>query len=272
MRFVILRDDDTCAFTPAHCLERLYRPFLDHGMPVNLSTIPLVRTDAIRSDGLPEGFLLGNLGTPPRAVPVAENHALVEYLRSTPGYHVVQHGCEHSPNEFDSTVPGDLRDRLDRGTDSLAAAGFGRPRTFVAPYDKCSRAGLREISRFFRVFSTGWFELRRLPFSWWPFYSLKKVLKRPHWRIGRMLLLSHPGCLLSRYRPRGEIMNLVQTAIRERPLTVLVTHWWEYFPGGTPDESLIRVLHDTARWLADQSDVEVIAFSDLLLAKATLAV
>jgi hypothetical protein len=34
MHYVILRDDDTCAYTPPACLERLYRPFLERGMPV----------------------------------------------------------------------------------------------------------------------------------------------------------------------------------------------------------------------------------------------
>jgi hypothetical protein len=47
MRYVILRDDDTNALTPVECLERLYRPFLNLGLPVNLATIPKVRTDVI---------------------------------------------------------------------------------------------------------------------------------------------------------------------------------------------------------------------------------
>ena len=59
MRHVILRDDDTCAFTPVGCLERLYRPCLDRGLPVNLAIIPLVRTDAARPDGQAEEFLFG---------------------------------------------------------------------------------------------------------------------------------------------------------------------------------------------------------------------
>ena len=37
MRYVILRDDDTNALTPIECLETLYRPFLDRGLPVNLA-------------------------------------------------------------------------------------------------------------------------------------------------------------------------------------------------------------------------------------------
>src|SRR5881394_914723 len=58
MRYVILRDDDTSALTPVECLERLYRPFLDRGLPVNLATIPKVRTDTIGTNGLSEGYLV----------------------------------------------------------------------------------------------------------------------------------------------------------------------------------------------------------------------
>jgi hypothetical protein len=47
-------------------------------------------------------------------------------------------------------------------------------------------------------------------------------------------------------------------------LTVLVTHWWEYFYEGKPNEPFIQVLHDTARWLAEQPDLKVISFGELL--------
>src|SRR5215831_20430120 len=57
MRYVIIRDDDTNALTPVDCLERLYRPFLDRGLPVNLAVIPDVATDAATPDGKREGFL-----------------------------------------------------------------------------------------------------------------------------------------------------------------------------------------------------------------------
>jgi hypothetical protein len=59
MRYVILRDDDTNALTPVDCLERLYRPFLDRGLPVNLATIPNVRADTVERTGRPEGYLAG---------------------------------------------------------------------------------------------------------------------------------------------------------------------------------------------------------------------
>src|SRR4051794_20435100 len=95
MRYVILRDDDTNALTPIECLERLYRPFLDRGLPVNLSVIPEVRTNLTLPDGRPEGFLMGRGGSPQETLSIAQNRKLTRYLQKEPGYHILQHGCYH---------------------------------------------------------------------------------------------------------------------------------------------------------------------------------
>src|SRR4051812_38865074 len=101
MRYIILRDDDTSALTPVECLEKLYRPFLERGLPVNLATIPEVRCDARTPDGMREGFLPREPNAAADSVPLAENRALVRYLHANAGYHVVQHGCHHDTFEFD---------------------------------------------------------------------------------------------------------------------------------------------------------------------------
>lgn len=263
MRQVIIRDDDTNAFTPPECLERLYRPFLDGGMPINLAAIPAVRRNAKTPDGKPEGFLFAANGSAEEINPIGEHSALVHYLRSEPGYRIVQHGCHHDTFEFDLKDEEEISRRLNLGTRFLADAGFSTPKTFVAPHDKLSRAAYRKSVDHFRVISTGWFELNRLPHAWWPNYFVKKARHRPHWRVGDTYLLSHPGCLLSRFRPRERILDQIKTAIAESPITVLVTHWWEYFPDGKADDSFIAVLHETADYLAGLQDVQVIGFDDL---------
>lgn len=264
MHYVIIRDDDTNALTPVECLERLYRPFLDQGLPINLATIPEVATDARRSDGKPEGFLLpGENGSERKTVPLASNPKLVNYLRDNPGYHIVQHGCHHDFHEFDSAEPLEIRRRLENGAQRLLEAGFARPTTFVAPYDKLSRESLREVSHRFRVLSTGWYELRRLPYSWWPRYAVKKLSGAAHWHVGRTLLLSHPGCLLSCYRSYSTMLGGIIKNLEARQLTVLVTHWWEYFRDGKVDEEFIGFLHETASYLASHPQLKVISFDAL---------
>src|SRR5437867_1582176 len=146
MRYVILRDDDTNALTPVECLERLHSPFLASGLPVNLAIIPSVRTDTMGADGKLEGFIWARhkLASVPRSLPITSNKALVRHLRDNPGYHLVQHGYDHSRFEFDSESADDICLRLKHGARLLMGAGFPRPETFVAPYDTFSRVSLRE--------------------------------------------------------------------------------------------------------------------------------
>ena len=263
MRTVILRDDDTNALTPVACLETLYRPFLERGLPVNLATIPEVRVDARTPQGTPEGFIRRAPRSPVETVPLRESPDLVDYLHSNPGYSVVQHGCHHDTFEFDRMDRAELVRRLEHGAAQLRAAGFSGGRTFVAPHDKISPEAYIEIARRFEVISTGWFEWHRLPRAWRSRYLLRKLLRRPHWRVDSTLLLSHPGCLLSYLRPLDSILETIRRTIDRQPVTVLVTHWWEYFRDGKTDERFVRVLHALADELAARRDVRVTTFEAL---------
>ncbi|HVV73219.1 MAG TPA: DUF2334 domain-containing protein [Verrucomicrobiae bacterium] len=289
MHYVIIRDDDTNAFTPVECLERLYRPFLDRGLPVNLAVIPDVSTEARMPNGQPEGFLAAAryqyalpAGVAGRAQPGAEvaaaltadrhsaqtrpigsNEELVSYLHENQGFKIVQHGCHHEHAEFDRTDRRDIVARLERGARLLREAGFPAPHTFVAPHDKLSRISLGEVQKRFRVLSTGWFELRRLPYAWWPRYFFKKLRQAQHWQVRGTILLSHPGCLLSCHRTYSTMMGGILHHLKTNRLTVLVTHWWEYFRDGVPDEPFIDFLHETASHLATCPETQVISFEHL---------
>lgn len=263
MRYVIIRDDDANALTPVDCLERLYRPFLDRGLPVNLAVVPEVRSDVRLPDGQLEGFLLGRQPGAPEFVSLASNCALTDYLRDNTGFHVAQHGCHHDYFEFDRKDRAEIVRRLEHGSLRLREAGFSNVSTFVAPHDKLSRVAYQEVARRFPVISTGWFEWRRLPPAWWPRYGLKKLFAQQNWRVGRTRLLSHPGCLLSYTRPFDTMLESIKRAIAQRRVTVLVTHWWEYFRLGHPDENFIGVLHALAEYLATQTDVCVTTFDAL---------
>ncbi len=270
MRYVVLRDDDTNALTPVSCLETLYRPFLQRGLPVNLATIPEVSAAARTPTRAREGFLPREGWPAEGTVPLAENRELTRYLHDNPGYHIVQHGCHHDTFEFDNPDRAEVVRRLELGRRRLREAGFDKVTTFVAPHDRLSRAAYEETARRFPVISTGWFEWDRLPLRWRPRYLWKKITRRPHWRMGRTRLLSHPGCLLSYTRPGATMLPLIKRAIEGQGVTVLVTHWWEYFRDGVPDRAFIRVLHDTAEYLATAPGVRVVPFGALAEARSAV--
>jgi hypothetical protein len=263
MRTVIIRDDDTNALTPVECLETLYRPFLARGLPVNLATIPEVRTNARTPKGEREGFLPRKHNPAVETVSLAENRVLVDYLHANPLFGIVQHGCYHDTFEFDLSNRAEVVRRLDRGAQRLREAGFDDVQAFVAPHDKISSVAYEEIAQRFRVISTGWFEWRRIPAAWRPAYVWRKLSGKPHWRVGETQLLSHPGCLLSYMRPFETMLDTIKAAIARSEVTVLVTHWWEYFRDGRTDDKFVRVLHDTADYLANAPDVRVISFNAL---------
>lgn len=261
MRYVILRDDDTNALTPIDALERLYRPFLDRGLPVNLATIPEVREDARTPEGRREGFLPRQGNPAVETIPLAENRGLVDYLHANPGFNIVQHGCYHDTFEFDCTDRAEVVRRLDRGAERLSQAGFKDVKAFVAPHDKISPVAYAELAKRFTVISTGWFEWRRIPMAWRAHYIAAKLGKRRHWSVGNTLLMSHPGCLLSYMRPYDAMLATIQRAVEQQEVTVLVTHWWEYFRNGMTDEAFVRVLHSVAEYLASRSDIQVTTFN-----------
>jgi Uncharacterized protein conserved in bacteria (DUF2334) len=263
MHYVIIRDDDTCAFTPPEYLERLYRPFLDRHMPVNLAVIPEVRTDVRTPDGRLEGFIAAGRGPSGPVAALTQAPELLKYLNSEPGYHVAQHGCHHDLFEFGTSDRTEIARRLDRGSRMLQEAGIPRPAAFVAPYDRISGAAFVEIAARHRVISTGWFEAKKVPLYWYPSYLVKKLKGEPHWRPNGTYLLSHPGCLFSYQRDTSAMMAAVEKAVLGSKLTVLVQHWWEFFRGGVADEELIGVLHQLAGWLSSRDDVRVVSFEDV---------
>lgn len=272
MNYVILRDDDANALTPPALLETIYRPFLEQGMPVGLATIPEVRTDVRRADGLLEGFLFGERAGSVGTVPMADAKTLVDYLLHEPNYEIAQHGLHHDlvdgHFEFDRDDRADIARRLERGRALLVEAGFERPTTFVAPQDQVSRLSLAEIVKRFPVVSTGWYSLGRVPFSMWMRYLwAKKIRQRRHWQARGTTLLSHPGCLLSRDRSLQGMLERVIAVVEKQNLTVVVSHHWEYLVGSAPNQPLIAVLHAFADYLRTNRHVRVVRFSEALASR-----
>jgi len=230
--------------------------------------IASVAMDTRKPDGELEGYLLNQAGR--GVLPIGKNQELVSYLRQNPLYHVVQHGCHHKYLEFDKLENGEIAARISEGMQALRDAGFPRPETFVAPYDKLSRESFVEVTQNFRVLSTGWFELKRLPRAWWPSYVLKKARGNCHWQINGTRLLSHPGCMLSCFHDPSTILPRIKQHVESHHITVLVTHWWEYFRDRKPDERFIQVLHQTADYLASEPQTQVISFAQIAERERTL--
>ena len=49
-----------------------------------------------------------------------------------------------------------------------------------------------------------------------------------------------------------KMLETIRRQIKQRQLTILVTHWWEYFREQKANEAFIGVLHETADYLANE--------------------
>ncbi len=268
MSTVFLRDDDANTTTPPERLERLYRPFLARGWPVNLSIIPEVRTDTRLPDGRLEGFLHGPRAGSPGTLPIRENRALLQYLSAEPGYRLLVHGLHHDfPGghfEFASDDPRDLKARIARALMRFEEAGLGRPKVFVAPQDQMSRTAMALLAENFPVVSGSWYELGRVPRRWWPAYLIqKKVLRREVLRLGGTMFLGHPGCRFRPGRDPDRARLDVLAHVESHDLTVVVLHHWEFFPEDREDPVRIEALHALAADLAARPNLQVSALEDL---------
>ena len=67
------------------------------------------------------------------------------------------------------------------------------------------------------------------------------------------------------------MLESVKRQVESNGLTVLVTHWWEYFRDGRPDTAMVKILHATAEWLSGNPRVRVISFDDLARGHGALA-
>ena len=99
----------------------------------------------------------------------------------------------------------------------------------------------------------------------------RKLAKAHHWRAGNTIVLSHPGCHLSYHHPPEDILKKIEASVNDRRLTVLVTHWWEYFPNNQPNDRFIQALHETSEYLARRKDVKVVSFEEVAQGQTPLA-
>lgn len=140
-----IRDADTNYHTDPEELERVWGAY---EFPVSLAVVP--NHGPTRSPAIPEDYWYGR--DPDERFPLAENEALVEYLRDgteSGRYSILQHGYDHvrtaAGPEF--ARHGDLHDRLVDGREHLESTLGVDVDLFVPPDGALSGTGLRALKR-----------------------------------------------------------------------------------------------------------------------------
>ncbi len=279
-KLILLRDDDVSFFTPVAQLETVYEPLLRHNIPINLSVIPLISGALGLGGGTQNPFSRLGLAHEPFIPPcfrghdawfqVAENAALVKFITSQ-HIEVLQHGLRHTWSNCAEFARGDsetesMKRELRFGRELLAKAFSRQPGFFCPPWDQVSHAALRCIK------DAGFLGVsmshlgRDLHLGLWPQLLLCRLRRQRHiLRWSKMLLVGHPGYVLSMFHPVETLGQRVMQALGQSDVVVLVNHYWEYFLEGAMQATKDRLAawHHTAAELLANDSLEFVTFSDL---------
>lgn len=283
MKYVVIRDDDTCLFTKPEMLEKIYQPLLDAGKPVALSVVPAI------GGGQPAGALNGLFWTrfqldyspclPPNQrarehiFPLTADCQIVRYLRDRQEYEIVQHGYNHlaidGVREGMLTNTQQITEKIESSR-AIMAECFGRPSDFfVVPWDDASAETLMILKRYFKGISLHRIGKRHL--SSWPHKVqvagrrfLSDRIRTPYFRDDNFLLLEYPGPILSMFNDYRTMKGKIADYLANHDILVLVSHYWEFFwDWDAPNRDFLAAWHDIASYLLDRSDVEIVSFSRL---------
>ncbi|MFC7227490.1 DUF2334 domain-containing protein [Salinirubellus salinus] len=140
-----IRDADTNYHTDPEELDRVWGRY---DLPVSLAVVP--KHGPTRSPAVPEDYWYDR--DPDERFPLADNEALVEYLRDgveADRYSVLQHGYDHvrTPAGPEFARHGDLQERLVDGREHLESTLDVDVDVFVPPDGALSSAGSRALER-----------------------------------------------------------------------------------------------------------------------------
>ncbi len=282
MKYVVIRDDDTCLFTKPEMLEILYQPLLDAGKSVGLSVVPAIvggQPAGVLNGPFWEQFRLDYLPCLPphrraeaQIFPLTPDCEIVRYLRSRPGYEIVQHGYNHMT--IDGVREGMLKDtqliteKIETSRTILKEC-FGQASDFfIVPWDDVSAESIRILKCYFKGISLHRLGKRHVS---WP-RKARAVARRflndqnrtPYLRDGDFLLLEYPGPFLSMFNDFGMMKTQIADFLASHDVLVLVSHYWEYFwDWDEPNQEFLTAWHDIVAYLLDRPDVEIISFSSL---------
>jgi len=268
-RFVIIRDDDICYFTPCRRFQTVHRRLLKEGIPLNAAVVPCVSDSAPDNQGGYEGFIPLQRARKGEQFPVEENKDLVDFLMSTESVEVVQHGFSHQRlengrPEFDDDDASRIARRLDEGAEQFFKAFGSNARFFVPPYDSVSRQALDQIRTRYEGISLSRMSHHLFPVSMWPHFLWAKWHHRfiIHWK--GFHIVQHPGFdpWSSNDSAKSESPSQIWPNIQD--VLVLVLHSWQFFTeDGQLKEGLLRRWEVFLEALISSRKTKFLKFSEI---------
>jgi len=283
---VVIRDDDVSYFTKPQCLEHIYRPLLELGLPINLAVIPIMHAqsyDALQIQGC------SALNDPVKPIKydkkylmlVGENVDLVDFVKQH-NFEVLQHGLMHEKfqrssmfiPEFCINNAVELQRRAELGIKILSKTFGKSPRFFVPPWDVLSKQGYDVISKLFDgvILATMSFDGRnsinkflnfvphRLPFNFVPSFYICRM-KRKNYCIFRekFLVLEHRGLSLWTNFNEETLFDMFKDFSLKWRTIVIVNHHWLLASNPT----LLDMWYKLVNYILSDDRFNIVSISDL---------
>ncbi len=282
MKSIVIRDDDVSYFTQPDTLSTLYAPLIERGLSVALSVIPDIACDVSlgplngrffhqhqidHSPFIPPEFR-GNSGS----FPVSGNLELMEFLKNTPQFEILQHGFRHTLHE--GLPEGANRDKMQveenlNASQKILLEGFGyAPDFFVPPWDTVSKQALEVLAGHFKGVSIDRVGKRHVPWYLKPKAVYRKLKPGhppvPYFRVGDLTLFEYPGTILSMFNDSASIPEQIESHLKSSDILILVTHHWEYFfDWDKPNQRFIDGWHTALERLLSNPEIEFLSFAEL---------
>jgi hypothetical protein len=276
MKYVVIRDDDASYFTKPKTLELLYGSFFKEKKPINFSVIPKITANIVIDSSNPyrkQEQLEYDPIIPPECrgcdemFPVNENTEIVEFIQSLESCEVLQHGLTHGLvdgiKEFRINDLHEIERRASLGSKLLQECFHVSPSFFVPPWDNVSTETINFLKSKYKGLSLGRLDPTRLPVKSWGSFLKKILSSRVYMFCDELLLIEHPGYLLTRFSPELAF-DRVRNTVETKDIVVLVNHHWEYFFDWSElDSSFFSAWKQVTEYLLSRADLSFLTFSEL---------
>jgi len=283
---IIIRDDDVSYFTKPQCLENIYRPLLELGLPINLAVIPIMYTQSYVALRIQDYFALNEPVKPVKydkkyLMLVGENEDLVDFVKQH-NFEVLQHGLMHEKFQKHSTfIPEfcinnavELQRRAELGIKILSKTFGKRPRFFVPPWDVLSKQGYDVTSKLFDGVLLASMALsgrrnigklldffpRHLPFNFIPSFFVYRMKGKNYCIFrGKFLVLEHRGLSIWTNFNEEALFDMFKYFSLKWRNIVIVNHHWLL----ASNPKLLDMWYKLVNYILSDDRFNIVSISDL---------
>jgi peptidoglycan/xylan/chitin deacetylase (PgdA/CDA1 family) len=229
MKTIILRDDDSSAFTSPALLEKIYGRLWEAAIPVSIAVIPqprgdvrvLHREDQPYDPNIPPKFRGSN-----QPHKLSENRVICSYLNELARQGLVEiclHGYNHSYHEFDSEDETLLSQKIEEGKGELEKAFPDvEIKTFIPPYNKLSPTALNLLIDYGFHICADTDSLKNTEYAFMTNFSRYDL-------ANEQKLFTCDEAFFNQFASPEACLELAKQRLEEHDFLIISSHYWTFY-------------------------------------------